>query len=160
MTKTRLISIASQPKYFDLFCFFWGNFYFALMLSLGSRKPNIWSFLTNVKISELNLGLWQYPKGSVKTKVKTKMSFMDENPNSTPTQLKSWVSHENDFTPPPTTTGNSTSAICQLLLTQFWPDFKCRFLRSIAITWTTIITTNKNKKASWDWAGAQPGWDS
>ena len=67
------------------------------------------------------------------------------NPNSTTTQLKSWVWHKNDLTPPPpTTTGNSTSSfngrflgstvtkwtrttrtmISMLLLPRFWPNFK------------------------------------
>ena len=52
------------------------------------------------------------------------------NPYSAITQLnKSWVWHENDFTPPPTTTtANSMSAISQLLLTRFWWNFKCSFL--------------------------------
>ena len=35
---------------------------------------------------------------------------------------------------PPTTTRNSKSVISQLLLTQFWPDFKFEFLGSSTIT--------------------------
>ena len=63
------------------------------------------------------------------------------NPNSTLTQLKSWVWHENDFRPPPpppptTTTTNSMSLISQLFLAQFKPNFKGRFVGS-----TTTITT-------------------
>ena len=44
---------------------------------------------------------------------------------------------------PPTTIPNSTSAISQLLLTQFWPNFKGRFLGSITTTTTTT------KQLSW-----------
>ena len=44
------------------------------------------------------------------------------NPNSTSTQLKSWVWH------PPNHHRNSMSAISQLLLTQFWWHFKGRLL--------------------------------
>ena len=43
------------------------------------------------------------------------------NPNSTSTQLKSWVWHEKDFKPPPTTTThtNSMSSMSQVFLTRF-----------------------------------------
>ena len=54
-----------------------------------------------------------------------------QNPNPTTTQpnlTQVWVLHEYDFTPPTTTTINSTPAISQLLLTRFGPNFKCRFL--------------------------------
>ena len=39
------------------------------------------------------------------------------NPNSTSTQLKSWVWHVNDFNPP------TTQTQCQQYLSCFWPDF-------------------------------------
>ena len=61
------------------------------------------------------------------------------NPNSTSTQLNSKVGCDMKMTlihhPPPTHT-NSMSAISQLLLTRFQPNFKVRFLG-----WTTTITT-------------------
>ena len=48
---------------------------------------------------------------------------------TTSTKFKSWMWHENDFNPPPPTTHtNSMSAISQLLLTQFQPNFKVTFL--------------------------------
>ena len=66
-------------------------------------------------------------------------------PNSTSTQLKSWVWHENNLNPPPppttTTHTNSMSAISQLLLTQFQPKFKVRFLGWTKTTTTIIPTT-------------------
>ena len=66
-------------------------------------------------------------------------------PNSTSTQLKSWVWHENNLNPPPppttTTHTNSMSAISQLLLTRFQPNFKVRFLGWTTTTTTTAITT-------------------
>ena len=49
------------------------------------------------------------------------------NPNSTSTQLKSWVWHENDFTPPITTTIHHPpppTTQCQQYQSYFWPDFK------------------------------------
>ena len=49
---------------------------------------------------------------------------------TTSTQLKRWVWHENDFSPPTTTHTNSMSAISQLLLTRFWWNFKGRFLET------------------------------
>ena len=70
--------------------------------------------------------------------IKIHVLFCCHNPNSTSTQLKSWVWHENDFNPPlppPITHTNSMSAISQLLLTWFQPNFKVRFLG-----WTTTIT--------------------
>ena len=65
-------------------------------------------------------------------------SFCYHSPNSTSTQLKSWVWHENDFNSPqpPSPTANSMSLISQLLLTRFQPNFKVRFLG-----WTTTLTT-------------------
>ena len=59
-------------------------------------------------------------------------------PNWTATELKSWVWHENDFTPPTTT---SMPAIYHLFLTQILPNFKGRFLGSTTRTWTTITIT-------------------
>ena len=41
------------------------------------------------------------------------------NPNSTSTQLKSWVWQENDSNPPTTTTETQ----CQQYLSCYWPDF-------------------------------------
>ena len=58
------------------------------------------------------------------------LSCYCQNPNPTSTQPNPtyvWVLHENDFTPQPPT-GNSMSAISQLLLARFWPNFKGRFL--------------------------------
>ena len=46
---------------------------------------------------------------------------------TTPTQLKSWVWHENDFTPPITTTIHHPpppTTQCQQYQSYFWPDFK------------------------------------
>ena len=43
------------------------------------------------------------------------------NPNATSSQLKSWVLHENDFNPPPTTTTTETQ--CQQYLSCYWPNF-------------------------------------
>ena len=45
------------------------------------------------------------------------------NPNSTSTQLKSWVWHENDFNPPPPTHHPPTQTQCQQYLSCYWPDF-------------------------------------
>ena len=66
------------------------------------------------------------------------LPFNCQDPNSTSTQQQfnqSWVWHENDFkyhpTPPHHT--NSMSVISQLLLTQFWPNFKDSFL---GLSWT------------------------
>ena len=55
--------------------------------------------------------------------------------------------HHHHHYPPPTTTTNSMSSISQLFLTQFWPNFKSRFVESTTIitttttTWTTKTTT-------------------
>ena len=63
------------------------------------------------------------------------------NPNSTSTQLKSWVRHENDFSPPTTTHTNSMSSLSQLFLTRFLPNFKGRYVGSTTATITTTGTT-------------------
>ena len=64
-----------------------------------------------------------------KLKYQCLLALNCHNPDSTTTQFKSWVWHENNFTPPPPpTTRNSTSSIFQLLLTRFWPNFKGSFL--------------------------------
>ena len=47
-----------------------------------------------------------------------------------------------------TSTRNLTSAISQLLLTQFWPHFKCRFLVSITSIKTTTIIITRTKKTT------------
>ena len=52
--------------------------------------------------------------------------FNCQNPNSTSTQLKRWVWHENDFTPPPPTNTHHhhppQQTECQLYLSCSWPD--------------------------------------
>ena len=44
------------------------------------------------------------------------------NPNSTSTQLKRWVVHENDFNPPPPPPPTRETQ-CQQYLSCYWPDF-------------------------------------
>ena len=66
-----------------------------------------------------------------------KLSLPQFNHNSS--QLNTWVWHEDDITPPPTTR-NSMSSISQLLLTRFWTNFKGRILGSIASIKTKITT--------------------
>ena len=59
-------------------------------------------------------------------KMKYKSHPFCQNPNSTTTQLnRTWVRHENDFANHPTPNHtNSMSAISQLLLPLFWPNFQ------------------------------------
>ena len=90
--------------------------------------------------------------------------FNCHNPNSTSTQLKSCVWHENDFRlqPPTTTHTNSMSAISQLLLTRFQPKFKVRFLgwtttTTITKTLTTTAWTTSHLSTTWFWPSLKVG---
>ena len=114
------------------------------------------SFCPNLWAPHFCLGSWV--EGSYLKKKGETDVFLDRSPIfdqsnfvTTPTQpqLNSKVGCDTKMTlihhhhpPPPTTTHtNSMSAISQLLLTRFQPNFKLRFLRLTTTTTATLTTT-------------------
>ena len=100
-------------------------FFYQMLSSIKGRLPLL--MIDN----KLNLEYKSYNELDILLIVR--VDFYCHNPYSTSTQLKSWVWHENDFSPPSTTHTNSISAISQLLLSRFWWNFKGRFLETSRI---------------------------
>ena len=92
-------------------------------------KANLKSMVNSQKILQkikylyfFNMFGWNHLKGK-SLFPKTFIVFC-HNPNSTSTQLNSWVWHENDFNPPPPPTHHPpTQTQCQQYHSCYWSDF-------------------------------------